>query len=82
MIGKRRLTKPTLGVFLATCDATSVPAGSVIEIPIAPAEGVRTVDVIWNGETLMMFVNDLQTRSHEIGQDTAPLNDHRYNPTR
>ena len=67
MVGRRRLTKPTLGVYLATSDATSIPAGTIIEIPIAPVEGVRTVDVIWNGEKLMMFVNDLESHSHEIG---------------
>lgn len=67
MIGKRRLTKPTLGVVVATGCAESVPIGSIIEIPIAPGEGNRTVDILWDGRRLMMFVNDLQERSQEIG---------------
>ena len=66
MFGLRRITKPTLGIFLDTGGATVVPVGTVIEIPIAPTGGVRTVDVIWDGRKLMMFVSDLQDRSHEI----------------
>lgn len=66
MLGKRRLTKPTLGVFMETGCAQAIPAGNVIEIPIAPPEGNRTVDVLWGDKQLMMFVNDLQTRSQAI----------------
>jgi hypothetical protein len=66
MIGRRRLVKPTLGVLIETGCARSIPAGNVIEIPVAPPQGNRTVDVIWQGEQLMMFVNDLQDRSQAI----------------
>ena len=66
MVGKRRLTKPTLGVVMATGLAAIVPAGAVLEIPVSPLEEHRTVDVLWNGTALMMFVTDVETRSHPI----------------
>ena len=66
MVGKRRLTKATLGVVLDTGLAAIVPAGQVIEIAITPLHGERTVDVFWDGKKLMMFVNDLKDRSQEI----------------
>lgn len=66
MVGKRCITKPTLAVILATSDAVSVAPGEIIEILIAPAEGVRAVDVIWRGERAMMFVNDLKNHSQEV----------------
>lgn len=69
MVAKRRLTKPTLGVIAAESGAIVkvFPAGTIIEILAAPAEGNRTVDVIWDGKTVMMFVSDLRDRSREIG---------------
>lgn len=66
MVGKRSLTKPTFGVVVATGLAVSVPAGQIIEIPVAVIEGNRTVDVIWNRQKVMMFVSDLKERSQSI----------------
>lgn len=66
MAGHRRLTKPTLGIVIATGSALVIPAGQIIEISADPDEGNRTIDVIWDGKKLMMFVNDLRDRSHEI----------------
>ena len=66
MVGKRRLTKSTFAVVLETHISIPVPAGQVIEIPVAPEAGAHTVDVIWNGEKLMMFVRDLGDRSQPI----------------
>lgn len=63
MLGKRRLTKPTLGIVAETGMAMAVPAGQIIEIRTPTAEENRTVDVICNGAVLMMFVSDLKTRS-------------------
>lgn len=64
---KRFLTKPTLGIVFETGCAIIVPPGQIVEIAILPPEGNRTVDVTWDGKPLMMFVNDLQNRSREIG---------------
>lgn len=66
MIGKRRLIKPTFGVVIGTGLAMSVPAGQIVEIMATPAEGSRTVDVVWDGKEVMMFVSDLGDRSQEI----------------
>ncbi|MFC5861775.1 hypothetical protein ACFPT7_05685 [Acidicapsa dinghuensis] len=66
MVGKLRLTKPTFGVAAETGLATAVPAGQIVEIPIAARKGDRTVDVLWNGKKVMMFVSDLRDRSQPI----------------
>ena len=71
MVGNRRLTKPTLGVVLGTGCATTVPAGQIIEIPDAVPEGYLTVDVIWDGKQLMMFLSDLEDRSQNIGSASS-----------
>ena len=63
MRGRFRLIKATLSVCLSTRGAQSIPAGAIIEIPSAPAEGNRTVDVLWDGRAMMMFVADLRERA-------------------
>lgn len=63
MVGKRRVTKPTLGVVMYTGLPMTVPAGEIVEIPTAPPEDDRTIDVLWNGVAMMMFVSDLEARS-------------------
>ena len=63
MADKRRLTKPTLGIVLETGVAVTVPAGQVVEMVTTPIHGEHTVDVIWDGKKLMMFVSDLEDRS-------------------
>ena len=69
MVGKRRVKKPTLGVVMYTGLPMTVPAGEVLEIPIAPPYEDRTVDVLWNGVAMMMFVSDLEARSQPIDLD-------------
>ena len=69
MVGKRRVTKPTLGVVMYTGLPMTVPVGQVLEIPIAPPEGDRTIDVLWNGVALMMFVSDVKARSQPIDSE-------------
>ena len=66
MVGKHRLTKPTLGVVLETGQAVILPVGQVVEILTRPIPGDRTIDVIWDGKKLMMFVSDLGYRSEPI----------------
>jgi hypothetical protein len=63
IVGKRRLTKATFGVILEASTAVSVPAGQVVEILTTPIHGERTIDVIWDGKKVMMFVSDLGDRS-------------------
>lgn len=66
MVGKRRLIKATFGVVLETGLAVVVPEGQIVEISPPPAEGNRTVDILWNDKKVMMFVNDLIERSLSI----------------
>jgi hypothetical protein len=66
MVGRVRLLKATLGVFTATRLARAVPEGSIIEIPTAPSQNARLVDVIWDGNAMMMFVQDLRERSEIV----------------
>jgi hypothetical protein len=63
MVGKRRLTKPTLGVAAETGRAVAIPKGQIVEVLVDPAKGNRTVDVVWNGKNMMMFLSDLRERS-------------------
>ena len=37
-----------------------VPAASVVTVTSGPFDGIRLVDFIWEGQTLMMFTADLQ----------------------
>ena len=67
MVGKHRLTKPTLGVVPETSQAVILPVGQVVEILTTSIQGNRTIDVIWEGKKLMMFVSDLGYRSQPIG---------------
>ena len=66
MVGKHCIIKPTLGVVLETGVAVIVPVGQVVEILTTPIHGDRTIDVIWDGKKLMMFVSDLGYRSQPI----------------
>ena len=66
MTGTYRLTLPTLGISPSTRTGVSIPAGEFIEIIIAPAPENRTVDVMWAGKPMIMFVRDIQSRSVRI----------------
>ena len=66
MVGKYRLMKSTLGIVVSSHLARSVPEGSIIEIPTAPLAGDRTVEVLCDGETMMMFVQDLVERAGKV----------------
>lgn len=68
MVGKRCLTKPTLGVIAEKSGATVkiLSPGTIVEILVAPPDENRTVDVNWDGKKVMMFVNDLKDRSRYL----------------
>jgi hypothetical protein len=69
MAGKYRLVKPTLGAVAATHLATTVPEGSILEIPKPPLAGDRTVELFWNGKAMVMFVRDLTQRANKLDTD-------------
>jgi hypothetical protein len=66
MIGKYWFRKATLGVSVLTHLAEMIPEGDIIEIPVAPLAGNRTVDVLWKGRTMMVFVEDIEDRCESI----------------
>ena len=66
MVGKYRLMKSTLGIVASSHLARSVPEGSIVEIPTTPRPGDRTVEVVCDGETMVMFVLDLVERAERV----------------
>ena len=46
--------------------AVMVPAGSAVTVTSGPFDGIRLVDVEWEGQTLMMFTADLQGHGHKL----------------
>lgn len=60
MSGKFWLRKTTWGVSVRTLLADAIPAGEIIEIPVASCN--RTVDVLWEGRRITMFSEDLEVR--------------------
>ena len=61
-IGVYRLTGPTLGVLETTHCGVMIPAGEFVKVR-APGEDHRIVNVIWDEQPFVMFVEDLKTRS-------------------
>ena len=43
-----------------------VPAASVVTVTSGPFDGIRLVDVEWQGQTLMMFTTDLRGHGHKL----------------
>ena len=53
--------------------AIQVPAGEVIEVLSGPKpDDKRMVDVRWGERTLVMFTEDITSRSEEIRSASAP----------
>jgi hypothetical protein len=61
-----RLKAETLGPETAV----RIPEDAIVTIVAAPLDGVRTVDVTWNGKTITLFVQDVLDRG-ELVQGTA-----------
>ena len=68
-LGRRRILNPTIAVFPEEGRhvAGTVPADAIIEVDSEAFDGDRLVDVIWDGRRVMMFTQDLRTRSELIG---------------
>jgi hypothetical protein len=67
-----RLRTPTLGIGIDSTDggkrvAVPVPADAVVKVVAGPSgAGDRMVDVLWDGQVLVVFVIDLTQRGEEI----------------
>jgi hypothetical protein len=51
--------------------AILVPEGAIIEVLGGPFDGVRLMDVRYNGELIMMFTNDMETHTQKITRDES-----------
>ena len=51
--------------------AIMVPEGAIIEVLNGPFDGVRLMDVRYEGELIMMFTNDMETHTEVIKAKTA-----------
>ena len=51
--------------------AIMVPEGAIIELLNGPFDGVRLMDVRYDGEVIMMFTNDMENHTEVIKAKTA-----------
>lgn len=51
--------------------AIMVPDGAMIELLNGPFDGVRLMDVRYDGEIIMMFTNDMENHTEVIKAKTA-----------
>jgi hypothetical protein len=48
-----------------------VPEGAVIELLNGPFDGIRVMDVRYEGETIMMFTNDMENHTAAVVKPAA-----------
>jgi hypothetical protein len=65
---KFRLTSATIGVLAASeqKSVVRIPRDAVVEVLSGPLGNDRTLDVLYEGQTLMMFVDDIIHGAEEI----------------
>jgi hypothetical protein len=51
--------------------AISIPEGAVIELLNGPFDGIRLMDVRYNGEIIMMFTNDMENHTDVVEAPAA-----------
>jgi len=68
---KSRLMRATLCVVTATRVAEYVPAGAILEIPVALSDTKQLVPVIWKDRHVLMFACDLRGRCQEFKAKAA-----------
>ena len=64
--GRYRVTSPTLALFQEDGRhvAHTVPIGAIVTIgDAATFDGNKLIEVTWDGKTVMMFTQDLRSRS-------------------
>ena len=75
LTGKRlRLKVPTIGLALIDHKrvAVRIPADSILTVSSGSrVQDMRMVDVLWEGQTVVMFAEDVQTRGEEIATKAA-----------
>ena len=70
-IGRYRINSPTIALFHEDGRhvAHTVPAGAFINVDSAAFDGDKLVDVTWNGKKVMMFTQDLRSRSTAVSDE-------------
>jgi hypothetical protein len=69
-----RLKVETLGLALIDGKRVAVPirAGSIVVVSSGPRpHDMRMIDVLWEGQTLVMFLEDVQKRGEEVTTKTT-----------
>ena len=63
--GRWRIIEPTMALFLegGRHVARTVPAGTIVSVDSEFFDHSKLVDVMWGEKKVMMFVQDLQSRS-------------------
>jgi hypothetical protein len=78
--GRHRITSPTLALFEQDGRhiAHTVPTGAIVTVDGNGFDGNKLVSVTWDGEEVMMFTQDLRSRS-ELVKETSKK-PHRLTP--
>jgi len=74
MVSQRfRIKTPTLAIVEVNGQKTTmyVQTGEIITVVNGPLDGLRLVDVEWNGGEAMMFTIDLRERAELINETSA-----------
>ena len=51
--------------------AIMIPEGAIIEVLNGPFDGVRLMDVRYDGEMIMMFTNDMKDNTELVSREAA-----------
>jgi hypothetical protein len=51
--------------------AIMIPEGAMIEVLNGPFDGTRLMDVVYEGELIMMFTDDMKNHTERIKHKTA-----------
>jgi hypothetical protein len=68
-----RLTRSAMAVAQRDSRNASItiPEASIIELLNGPLDGIRLMDVRFNGEIVMMFTNDMENHTEEVVEPAA-----------
>jgi hypothetical protein len=67
LTGKRfKLKTPTVAVD-GNRVAVTIPAAHIVEVISGPSDSDQTINVLWNGQAVVMFGIDLRQRGEDIG---------------
>ena len=68
-----RLTRTAMAIAQRDSRNTAImiPEGAVIELLNGPFDGVRLMDVRYEGEVIMMFTNDMEHHTEVVAKPAA-----------